>query len=65
MDRRRNHNINAISEREAEVLLLIAKGYSNQKIADTLFIVVKTVNQHINNILNKVEVPDGYSKNLS
>lgn len=47
-----------LTGRELEVLLLIAKGYSNQEIADELFITLKTVKTHVSNILSKLEVVD-------
>src|SRR5690606_40829526 len=43
-----------LTERELEVLLLIAKGKSNQEIADALFIAVKTVKTHVSNLLSKL-----------
>lgn len=42
-----------LSERELEILLLICKGYSNQEIADELFISKRTVDKHRANILFK------------
>ncbi len=42
-----------LTEREFEILLLIAEGKSNQEIADELFIALKTVKTHVSNILNK------------
>lgn len=47
-----------LTGRELEVLLLISKGYSNQEIADELFITLKTVKTHVSNILSKLEVVD-------
>ena len=47
-----------LTNRESEILLLIAKGYSNQEIADELFITLKTVKTHVSNILAKLEVED-------
>lgn len=47
-----------LTEREKEVLLLIAEGYTNQEIADHLFITLKTVKTHVSNILAKLEVND-------
>lgn len=47
-----------LTEREKEVLLLIAKGYTNKEIADHLFITLKTVKTHVSNILAKLEVND-------
>jgi ATP/maltotriose-dependent transcriptional regulator MalT len=45
-----------ISNREYEVLELIAKGYSNQEIADKLFISLNTVKTHSSNLFLKLEV---------
>ncbi|CJN19023.1 response regulator protein [Streptococcus pneumoniae] len=47
-----------LTEREFEILLLIAEGKSNQEIADELFIALKTVKTHVSNILNKLNVSD-------
>ncbi|MGX7366416.1 DNA-binding response regulator [Enterococcus casseliflavus] len=47
-----------LTNREEEVLLLIAEGKSNQEIADALFITLKTVKTHVSNILSKLEVED-------
>ncbi|NDI36733.1 response regulator transcription factor [Chengkuizengella sediminis] len=47
-----------LTEREMEVLRLIAKGKSNQDVADELFIGVKTVKFHVTNILAKLGVED-------
>jgi len=45
-----------ISERELEVLYLIAAGLSNQEIADKLFISLNTVKTHTKNINSKLNV---------
>jgi LuxR family maltose regulon positive regulatory protein len=45
-----------LSERELEVLRLMARGASNQQIAQQLVITVGTVKSHINHILGKLEV---------
>lgn len=47
-----------LTERESEVLLLMARGMTNQEIADELFIALKTVKTHVSNILSKLEVQD-------
>ncbi|WP_087972647.1 response regulator [Oceanobacillus rekensis] len=47
-----------LTEREKEILLLIAKGKTNQEIADDLFIAIKTVKVHVSNILGKLQVQD-------
>jgi len=43
-----------LTSREREVLQLIAEGYSNQRIADDLFISVKTVEAHKAHIMSKL-----------
>jgi len=48
----------SLTEREMEVLKLLAQGMSNQEIADKLFIGVKTVKYHITNIFSKLGVED-------
>ncbi len=45
-----------ISEREREVLALLASRHSNQEIADRLFISPNTVKTHLNNLYQKLEV---------
>jgi NarL family two-component system response regulator LiaR len=47
-----------LTEREKEILLLMAEGKTNQEIADQLFIALKTVKVHVSNILGKLEVQD-------
>jgi NarL family two-component system response regulator LiaR len=47
-----------LTERELEVLKLIAKGYSNDKIADQLVISMGTVKGHVSNILSKLHLAD-------
>lgn len=45
-----------LTERERQVLDLVAQGQANADIADTLSISVKTVRNHVSNILNKLQV---------
>jgi len=52
------HPHDDLTEREYEILLLIAEGKSNQEIADQLFIALKTVKTHVSNILSKLDVSD-------
>lgn len=47
-----------LTEREREVLLLMARGKTNQEIADELFLSIKTVKVHVSNILAKLDVQD-------
>jgi DNA-binding CsgD family transcriptional regulator len=45
-----------LTDREAEVIRLVAAGRSNQQIADALFITRKTASVHVSNILAKLGV---------
>ncbi|MEO7991444.1 MAG: LuxR C-terminal-related transcriptional regulator [Chryseolinea sp.] len=45
-----------ISKRELEVLQLMSQGFSNQEIADKLFISLNTVKTHSSNLFLKLEV---------
>ena len=45
-----------ISAREKEIVTLIMKGYSNQKISNILFISLSTVKSHVRNIFQKLNV---------
>jgi len=47
--------VDPLSERELEVLDLIAAGLTNREIADRLFITVGTVKRHVNNIYGKLQ----------
>jgi len=48
----------ALSDRELEVLALMAKGKSNKEISTTLHISENTVKFHVNNILGKLDASD-------
>jgi DNA-binding NarL/FixJ family response regulator len=50
--------MNRLGKREKEILSLVAKGYNNQKIADTLFISEPTVRNYISSIYAKVGTKD-------
>ena len=50
--------ITGLTEREAEVLSLLADGRSNTEIARELGIRVKTVQNHVSNVLAKLQVRD-------
>lgn len=45
-----------LTERELEVLRLVADGRSNKEIAQQLYITVRTASFHVGNILQKLEV---------
>ena len=66
--RRARVPIDDLSEREREVLTLIAEGRSNQAICDRLFLAPKTVEAHIANIFSKLELvpaPDDHRRVLA
>jgi NarL family two-component system response regulator LiaR len=45
-----------LTEREVEVVKLVAQGYTNQENADTLFISERTVGNHIGSMLSKLHL---------
>ena len=45
-----------LTARESEILRLVAGGWTNQQIADALFITRKTASVHVSNILGKLGV---------
>lgn len=47
-----------LTEREREILTLIARGKTNAAIAEELTISLKTVRNHVSNIYNKLQVAD-------
>jgi DNA-binding NarL/FixJ family response regulator len=47
-----------LTDREREILQLIARGKSNAAIAEQLTISLKTVRNHVSNIYNKLQVAD-------
>lgn len=50
--------IESLTNREYEVLTLIAEGLNNKEIADKLFISEKTVKNHVSSIFKKLDVND-------
>ena len=55
---RKNRDTYGLSDRELEILQLLADGLSNKEIADRLFISVQTVKTHIAHIFDKLGVKD-------
>jgi DNA-binding CsgD family transcriptional regulator/tetratricopeptide (TPR) repeat protein len=47
-----------LTPREAEVLTLVARGYTNREIASALVISVKTASVHVSHILRKLDAPN-------
>jgi len=56
--RRRNDPLEALTQREREVLALMAEGVSNAGLARRLFIAEGTVEKHVNSILGKLQLSD-------
>jgi NarL family two-component system response regulator LiaR len=54
----RESHLEDLTEREREVVNLVAKGRSNQEIANELVISEKTVKTHVSNILGKLQLED-------
>jgi DNA-binding NarL/FixJ family response regulator len=54
---RRRNPLDALSQREMDVLALMAQGRSNQAIANGLFITDKTVEAHVRAIFTKLNLP--------
>ena len=46
-----------LTQREREILHLLATGQTDRKIAEVLTISPRTVNRHVSNIFGKLEVP--------
>ncbi|HEU4542304.1 MAG TPA: response regulator transcription factor [Jiangellaceae bacterium] len=59
VNRRRmgNDPVEELTEREFEVLGLMAEGRSNKAVADRLFITEHTVEKHVQNIFAKLQIP--------
>jgi DNA-binding CsgD family transcriptional regulator len=55
---REKHNSTIITPREKEILLLIAQGIESCEIAKTLYISNNTVNNHRQNMLNRLGIKD-------
>ncbi len=53
---KRDPRFEELSPREFEVATLVAAGFSNRQIADTLFISVATVKDHVHAILRTAEL---------
>jgi DNA-binding NarL/FixJ family response regulator len=57
-DTRKDETADGLSQRESEVLQLIAEGYTNKQIAEILCISIKTVQSHRSNLMVKLNLHD-------
>jgi DNA-binding NarL/FixJ family response regulator len=55
-----DEELDRLSQREREVLRLIARGYAYKEIAKELFISVKTVETHVSAVLRKLQLSNRY-----
>jgi DNA-binding NarL/FixJ family response regulator len=57
------HRLAELSEREREVLALVAEGLSDRAIAERLWLTPKTVETHVRHILAKLALPPDADRN--
>jgi DNA-binding NarL/FixJ family response regulator len=55
-ERIKKYNFEELSDRELQIVKLVAKGLRNKEIAEQLFISISTVKTHLSNIFCKLEV---------
>jgi DNA-binding NarL/FixJ family response regulator len=53
---RREEPLSELTDREREVLALMAEGYSNRAIAETIFVSERAVERHVTSIFSKLEL---------
>ena len=60
---RLDNPLDRLTEREREILALMAEGWSNQGIGDRLFLSAKTVEGHVGSIMAKLQIADSRDEN--
>lgn len=55
-----DEDLDRLSNREREVMKLIARGYSYKEVAKELFISIKTVETHVSSVLRKLQLSNRY-----
>lgn len=58
MNGKSNRERMQLSQREREIIVLIAQGYKNKEIAEKMFITEQTVKNHLHNVFDKLGVSD-------
>ncbi len=53
-----SHSKQQLTKREIEVLQYIAQGFTNRKIAEALFLSIRTINTHRTNLMQKLDIHD-------
>jgi DNA-binding NarL/FixJ family response regulator len=57
-------DLGELSQREKEILLMLAAGATNKDIAERLFLSLNTIKSHIYNIYKKIDVPNRLQASL-
>jgi DNA-binding NarL/FixJ family response regulator len=55
-----DEDLDRLTEREREVMRLIARGYAYKEVASQLFISIKTVETHVSSVLRKLQLSSRY-----
>ena len=55
-----DEDLDRLSQREREVMRLIARGYAYKEVARELFISIKTVETHVSSVLRKLQLSNRY-----
>jgi DNA-binding NarL/FixJ family response regulator len=61
--RRSDRHLEELTEREREVLELMAEGLTDRGIAERLWVTPKTVETHVRHIIRKLDLPAGFAYN--